>query len=69
MRYVCSFEHRATGEHKSVVAALSAEEVCSVESLTENAEVVAMAYALRAAYREVPVGFLHSKPPELIRLS
>jgi hypothetical protein len=69
MRFSCEFEHRDTGEYKSVVAALTAEEVRSVKSLTENVEVVAMAYALKRAYAEVPKGFLHSKPPELIRLS
>jgi hypothetical protein len=69
MRFNCEFEHRNTGERKTVIAALSAEEVRAVESLTEHVEVKAMAYALRHAYAEVPTGFLHLKPPELIRPS
>jgi hypothetical protein len=69
MRYNCCFEHKDSGACKSVVAALTAEEVRSVESLTENADIVAMAYALRHAYREVPQGFLHTEPPALIHPS
>ena len=69
MRYRCEFEHMDTGELKTVVSALSAEEVRSVEMLTEHADIHAMAYALRHAYAEVPKGFLHSRPPELIRPS
>jgi hypothetical protein len=69
MRYTCEFEHKDTGECKTVVVALSAEEVRSVESLTNHADLHACAYVLRHAYAEVPKGFLHSRPPELIRLS
>jgi hypothetical protein len=69
MQYTCEFEHKDTGERKTVVVALSAEEVCSVESLTDHADLHACAYALRHAYAEVPKGFLHTEPPELIRLS
>jgi hypothetical protein len=69
MRYTCEFEHKDTGEFKTVVVALSAEEVRSVESLTDHADLHAQAYVLRHAYAEVPKGFLHSRPPELIRPS
>ena len=69
MRFNCDFEDPRTGECKTVVAALSAEEVRSVESLTAHADMPAEAYALRHAYSDVPKGFLHSKRPELIRLS
>ena len=69
MRYNCEFEHRDTGECKKIVSALSAAEVASVKALSKDADVVAAAMALRHAYAEVPRGFLHSKPPELIRLS
>jgi len=30
---------------------------------------LAQAYALNHAYREVPKGFLHTEPPEMILLS
>jgi hypothetical protein len=69
MRYNCEFEHKDTGECKTVIAALSAEEVRSVESLTDHADLYAFAYALRHAYAAVADGFLHTKPPELIRSS
>jgi hypothetical protein len=69
VRYNCDFEHKDTGECKQIIAALSAAEVASVKALSKDADVVAMAMALRHAYGEVPKGFLHSKPPELIRPS
>jgi hypothetical protein len=74
MRYQCQFEHRATGECKTVVASLSAEECRSIESLrrhkgNETADVTAEAYALRKAYSEVPAGFLHSEAPQQVYLS
>jgi hypothetical protein len=69
MSFNCEFEHRDTGECKLILSTLSSEEVRSVKALTKDAELIAMAMALRHAYREVPTGFLHSKPPELIRLS
>jgi hypothetical protein len=69
VRYNCEFEHKDTGEHKTVVSTLSAEEVRSVKALTKDAELISMSMALRSAYREVPKGFLHSRPPELIRPS
>jgi hypothetical protein len=69
MQYICNFLNPDTDERKTVTGALSAEEVRSVQSLTEHADMHAMAYALRHAYAEVPKGFLHTEPPELIRLS
>jgi hypothetical protein len=72
VRYNCDFEHRDTGEHKTIPVALTAEQVKSVEAIrgaADQATVLAMAYALNHAYREVPHGFLHTKPPELIHLS
>ena len=69
MRFSCSFQHPATGEHRTVPVALTAEQVKSVEAGGADATVLAMAYALNHAYREVPHGFLHTKPPELIHLS
>jgi len=71
VRYSCDFEHRDTGARKTIVAALSAEQIKSVEAIctADQAAVLAMAYALNKAYREVPKGFLHSRPPELIHLS
>ena len=69
MPFNCDFEHRATGECRTVLAVLTAAEVRSVQKLTEDAELQPQALALRHAYGEVPVGFLHSKPPELVRPS
>jgi hypothetical protein len=71
VKFNCEFEHRSTGARKTIVAALSAEQIKSVEAIctADQATVLAMAYALNHAYREVPHGFLHTKPPELIHLS
>jgi hypothetical protein len=69
MNFNCEFEHLDTGESKTIVSTLSTEEVQSVEALTKDAEVIAMAMALRHAYAEVPIGFRHTKPPTLIQLS
>lgn len=69
MRFSCEFEHLATGECKTIVSVLRAEEVQSVKALTKDAELIAMAMALRHAYTEVPNGFRHTKPPTLIHLS
>jgi hypothetical protein len=69
MRFACSFQHPATGECKSVVATLSAEEIRSVKALGENAEVIAEACALRHAYRQVAEGFVHTEPPRSVVLS
>lgn len=74
MRYECKFEHRTTGECKTVIASLSLEECRSIESLrrhkgSETADITAEAYALRKAYSEVPEGFLHSETPKQVYLS
>jgi hypothetical protein len=72
MRFNCTFEHRDTGERKTVPVALSAEEVRSVEAvraLGDYAVLFAEAYALSHAYREVPRGFLHTEPPQVAHLS
>jgi hypothetical protein len=71
MRFSCEFEHKDSGAHKTIPVALTAEQIKSVEAIRAagEADVLAMAYALNHAYREVPKGFLHSKPPELIRPS
>jgi hypothetical protein len=70
MRFSCEFEHPRTGEHKTVPVALTAEQIKSVEAIgASDATVLAMAYALNHAYREVPKGFLHTQPPEMIQPS
>lgn len=69
MRFNCEFEHRETGEHKTVPVVLTAEQVASVEAAAGDAQLLAMAYALNHAYREVPRGFLHTEPPTPIQLS
>jgi hypothetical protein len=66
MRFSCEFEHRKTGERKTIMATLTAEEVRCVQGLTEHAEINAMAFALKHAYAEVPKGFLHTEPPTAI---
>jgi hypothetical protein len=48
---------------------LSVEQVKSVEAEAGDARLLAMAYALNAAYREVPKGFLHTEPPKVVSLS
>jgi hypothetical protein len=69
VRYNCEFEHRDTGEHKTIPVALTAEQVASVETVGGDASVLAMAYALNAAYRVAPKGYLHTEPPALIHPS
>jgi hypothetical protein len=74
MRFNCEFEHRDTGECRTIVAALSVAECESVESLrrhkgSETADLHAQAYALRRAHRELPDGFHHTEPPKLQHLS
>ena len=70
MRFSCEFEHPRTGEHKTVPVALTAEQIQSVGAIgAGDATLLAQAYALNQAYREVPKGFLHTKPPEMIVLS
>ena len=71
MRFNCSFQHRDTGECKTVPVALTAEQVKSVEAISAagDAAVLAEAYALNHAYREVPKGFLHTEPPRVVALS
>ena len=68
MRFSCEFEHRDTGEHKTIPVALTAEQVKSVEAIraTCDAALLAMAYALNHAYREVPKRFLHTEPPKVV---
>ncbi len=74
MRFNCEFEHRDTGECKTIAASLSLAECQSIESLrkhkgSETADVTAAAYALRKAYSEVPDGFFHTEPPKLALVS
>jgi hypothetical protein len=72
MRYTCRFQHRKTGECKTVPVALTAEQVKSVQAIRargDDAELFAFAYALQHAYREVPDGFLHIEPPTVVHLS
>ena len=74
MRFSCEFEHRDTGECKTIVAALSLAECQSIESLrkhsgSETADLTAEAYALRKAYSEAPTGFRHSERPKLLHLA
>jgi len=46
VRFNCEFEHRSTGEHKTIPVALTAEQVKSVEAIrgAGEADVLAMAY-------------------------
>lgn len=69
MHFNCDFEHRDTGERKTIVSALSNVEIASVKALSKDAVVVAEAMALRHAYAELPAGWCHTKPPEMILLS
>ena len=71
MKFACKFCNADTDESRTIIAALSAREVESVDALarakgTETSNAVALEYALRAAYREVPKGFVHLEPPALI---
>jgi hypothetical protein len=69
VRYNCEFEHRDTGEHKTIPVALTAEQVKSVEAIGGgDATLLAQAYALNHAYREVPKGFLHTEAPKVVSL-
>lgn len=70
MRFTVRFR-KYEGEFRTIIAHLSAREVESVEALrkskgTQTADDAAAAYALRAAYREVPAGFDHIAPPALV---
>ena len=69
MRFNCNFQHRDTGECKTIPVALTAEQVRSVQATAGDAALLAEAYALSHAYREVPMGFLHTDPPHLVVLS
>lgn len=71
MKYRCSFFEPYTNEQKIITVALSAAEVRSIEAMraarNTNADVHAEAHALRRAFAEVPEGFMHDKPPELMQ--
>jgi hypothetical protein len=72
MKFNCSFLNPDTDERKTIVASLNDVECKSVESLrkhkgTETADIHAQAYALRHAYRELPKGFQHIEPPQLLQ--
>jgi hypothetical protein len=71
MKYRCCFLIRETDEQKIIVASLSAVEAQSIEDMRaaadSTADIHAEAYALRHAYGEVPDGFLHYKPPQLVQ--
>ncbi|WP_038970250.1 hypothetical protein [Bradyrhizobium genomosp. III] len=71
MKYRCCFLNRNTDEQKIVVASLSAAEVKSFENMRaaadSAADIHAEAYALRHAYADVPEGFIHYKPPQLVQ--
>ncbi len=69
MKFSCNFQHRDTGECKTVPVALTAEQVKSVQAAAGDAVLLAEAYALSHAYREVPKGFLHTDPPRVVVLS
>ena len=67
MKFSVEFESPA-GEQRSIIVALSAEECRSVADLRqregeEQADLISRCGAMRAAYREVPRGFFHIKPP------
>jgi hypothetical protein len=67
--FVCSFMNPTTGEQRSVVVELDADDEIMIEyhrnyDGDDQADFVAQAAALRRAYREIPKGFLHDKPPE-----
>ncbi|MCP2125791.1 hypothetical protein [Bradyrhizobium ottawaense] len=71
MKYRCCFLNRDTDEQKIIVASLSAAEVKSIENMRaaadSAADIHAEAYALRHAYADVPEGFIHYKPPQLVQ--
>jgi hypothetical protein len=67
MRFSVEFES-PTGEPRSVVVALSAEECRSIADLRqregeEQADLIARSMAMRAAYGEIARGFVHVGPP------
>lgn len=66
MKFTVPFKNQDSGECRSIVVRLSARDVESVESLYHTGDDAAAAYALHAAYREVPPGFEHSAPPTLV---
>ena len=55
MRFDCEFEHRETGERRTIAVQLTADE----EHKAGGADLYLFAYALRHAYGEAPAGFLH----------
>jgi hypothetical protein len=68
-QYVCSFANPATGEQRSVVVELDADDEVMIEyhrnyDGDDQADFVALAAALRHAYQKVPKGFLHDREPE-----
>lgn len=72
MRFECDFHNPATGEDKTIIVELDADEVKKVRAHA-CPEVLAFALALRRAYplvRSKPGGddFMHIRPPEGIRL-
>jgi hypothetical protein len=68
MRFNCDFQNPNTGECRTVPVALTAEQVRSVQAIRAagDAGLLAAAYALNHAYREVPKGFLHTEPPRVV---
>ncbi len=69
MRFNCNFQHRGTGECKTIPVVLTAEQVRSVQATAGDAVLLAEAYALKHAYREAPKGFLHTEPPRAAVIS
>jgi hypothetical protein len=72
MKFNCPFSNPDTGEHKTILVALTAQQVRSVEAvraLGKDGTDYAHSYALQQAYREVPRGFAHSEPPKEMALS
>jgi hypothetical protein len=53
MKYTCDFVHPKTGVRRTIVVELDNE-------LERQPAVVAKAYALQHAYRDMPRGFLHA---------
>lgn len=55
MKFDCAFEHRDTGERRVIPVQITPDEV----EKAGGQELYLHAYALRRAYREASVGFLH----------
>jgi hypothetical protein len=71
MSFVCSFRHPDTGDFCEVLVALDEKDEQAVAFHRDSGgdeDVLAMALALRRAYRLVPAGFQHDRPPELRQL-